>query len=257
MPTYGDFEDYLIVTAICVALEVVLRYIVGLDKKSGWFFFHAITNAFVLYYSLPGMFAILSNVNESLSETIEGDDRIGLGHAMVMAIHLHHVIFYSTNLMDVIHHVISAGLVGGLGYLYYMRNYVHYSNVFMCGLPGGLDYFLLGLLELKIISKGDEKFYNMWLNNGLRWPGEVTCMMCVALALMANPESASFPWVVFASITTLHLSNALYYSQRVTRNLGMFQFREQLDSYGVETDLKKLKDNSKTVTANGGHKKKN
>jgi hypothetical protein len=40
---------------------------------------------------------------------------------------------------------------------------VNAVNFFICGLPGGLDYFLLSLVKLGLIDKIVEKRANLWL----------------------------------------------------------------------------------------------
>lgn len=152
----------------------------------------------------------------------DGDTRIGYGMAMCIAIHFYHVLAYPCSTMDIIHHVVSVGMVGSLSYLYRFRGATQYSNFFMCGLPGGIDYVLLTLLELGKISKLTEKKLNAWLNNAVRWPGIWSLLIKVWPRVVAG--DAPVPFGAFVIVTALHGANALYFAQRVTQNRGVYEY---------------------------------
>merc|ERR1711935_516630 len=59
----------------------------------------------------------------------------------------------------------------------------NFQAFFISGMPGGIDYFLLGLLKLGLISPLCEKRVNSSLNVWLRVPGILlsTMLMCQAV----------------------------------------------------------------------------
>ena len=46
-----------------------------------------------------------------------------------------------------------------------------FNMFFLTGLPGCIDYFLLGLVKLNILDKLKEKQINVYINNWIRGPG--------------------------------------------------------------------------------------
>merc|ERR1711916_331415 len=90
----------------------------------------------------------------------------------------------------------------------------------MCGLPGGIDYFLLALVKLKLIASLTEKRINVLLNLVIRWPFQLLSMYVIFLNF-AIGNFSSVPWqlqslMILAIVS--HGFNAVYYARKVTGN---------------------------------------
>ena len=87
----------------------------------------------------------------------------------------------------------------------------------MCGIPGGIDYFLLFLVKYNIINKMTEKNLNRWLNLIIRWP----IMFMTSYIFMINLHKLNINliqlnFMIFGML--LHLLNAIYYCEKVIGN---------------------------------------
>lgn len=105
-----------------------------LDPNLVWFATHFLANAVVCVFAFSDMVHVLLHPADSFrpSEC--------LGHAVVMATHVFHVAFFKLDRADIIHHGLSVGVVGSMGYLVRWGALLHAIDFFICGLPGGLDY---------------------------------------------------------------------------------------------------------------------
>ena len=95
-----------------------------------------------------------------------------------------------------------------------MQNLVGF---FMCGLPGGIDYFMLALVKFGSMSPFTEKAWNTRLNVWLRSPGLLLTAFCLILGRFDehSPESVHerLPsWMVVA-VALLCTLNGQYYMQ--------------------------------------------
>eukprot|EP01104_Vermistella_antarctica_P020410 TRINITY_DN8714_c0_g1_i1.p1 TRINITY_DN8714_c0_g1~~TRINITY_DN8714_c0_g1_i1.p1 ORF type:complete len:113 (+),score=19.56 TRINITY_DN8714_c0_g1_i1:177-515(+) len=110
----------------------------------------------------------------------------------------------------------------------------------MCGLPGGIDYFLLVLVKHGLIDKMTEKDINRFLNLLIRWPG----MFLAGYLMFLNAYHGRFdPFrlptttiVVMVMAASAHTANAAYYCQKVVGNHAIVT---HLNSHTKKTSQKK------------------
>lgn len=93
----------------------------------------------------------------------------------IITLHLYHLLFFKCTKGDIFHHFVFVGI--GSFTIYYINNgyYAPLSHFFICGLPGGIDYFLLFLYKTDYISKDTRLKYALVLNLWIRSPG--LCML--------------------------------------------------------------------------------
>ena len=99
--------------------------------------------------------------------------RISLPLMSTISLHVFHIItcFNNLSIIDWMHHVISCLFVGLLGEFYVNGPIINYFLFFLCGLPGGIDYYLLTLNKYGLINRLTEKRINVNLNMWIRLPG--------------------------------------------------------------------------------------
>ena len=92
--------------------------------------------------------------------------------------------------------------------------------MFICGLPGGIDYLLLFLVKHQKIERLEEKRWNARINVWLRSPGLLTCAVFMYLAIMHDEEESACTKnrLETALTAALVFLNGQYYMQVVVGN---------------------------------------
>lgn len=181
--------------------------------KARWFLLHAIVNGFVVVLTLPYVFRMLTE-HLPVFETATL-----IPSCLVMSLHLFHSMEFVLNRMDVIHHVIMS-----LVLLFPLCNahntdYVATSNYclfFLSGLPGGIDYYLMFLVETNQLPSLTEKHYNTYLNTWIRAIGILYGVFLTHQAYLVGRASAGCALAVCIALTW----NAQYFSSAVSYGYG-------------------------------------
>ena len=112
--------------------------------------------------------------------------------ATTIGLHLFHCVsqYKSLTTVDWAHHLVSNMLVSFLCFPYDYGPLMQWGLLFICGLPGGIDYYLLTLVKLGTIAPSTEKRINRLLNTWIRAPGIVSCEPRPAVLSPARALSA-------------------------------------------------------------------
>ena len=88
--------------------------------------------------------------------------------------------------------------------------------IFACGFPGMLDYFVLGLVKMGIVSKLTEKRFAMFLYMYVRSPGIIYCGFLILSKFFSAYQSYNY-FETFAGIISVILIhyNAQHYLKSV------------------------------------------
>lgn len=184
-----------------------------LNEKAQWYRLHAIVNAVIVYQTYDVVFqALLVNDlnNLELASPIPS--------IIVFTLHIYHMICYQCNQLDYLHHIVMLSILTFP--IYYGKTcYLVISNFclfFTCGLPGGIDYYLMYLKETGNFSSLAEKKWNVRLNTWIRAPG-----------IMYGAFLTYQHWLSIQSETLIHLAtclallwNAQYFSMLVSIAYG-------------------------------------
>ena len=83
--------------------------------------------------------------------------------AITVGLHAYHCVSYWRTLtpLDWAHHIVSNMLVSGLAFPFRLGPVVNWVTFFVCGLPGGIDYYLLFLTKMGSIQRLTEKRINV------------------------------------------------------------------------------------------------
>ena len=173
-------------------------------------------NSLVIYLTYNDLNICLTDIDESYNTELFDSSTLGC----TLGLHLYHIIvsFDTLTIVDWLHHLISNVVMVFIGIYYINIPVWNCGCFFMCGLPGGIDYFLLFLTKLKIINRNTEKYYNVYLNNWLRSPGIMYCALLLHIGYITRKIDAS-PSVIYMSIFAI-VFNAIYFAERVTINYG-------------------------------------
>ncbi len=186
-----------------------------------WYLMHFITNMYIVWHTSADMLSVVMNPLININHPINNPMFI------VSALHLYHMISFYKKMTfdDWWHHILNCFVVTILTYYYKLGIMINYFLFYMCGLPGGIDYGLLTLNELGIISRMREKSINRYLNMWIRLPGVMYGCVIGWIAIMTNNSGGLSPLVVMF-IGCLNLYNSIYFATLVTQNYGYHKCME-------------------------------
>ena len=147
---------------------------VGLTR---WFFVHSFANLFVCAMAFNSMRAVLTDPFYALDASHHPNTSpFGAGTqwplTIINSVHVYHMIGgFRLGPADYFHHCLFIPTISFPGQYYKWGPLANFQAFFISGMPGGIDYFLLGLLKLGLISPLFEKRVNSNLNVWLRVPG--------------------------------------------------------------------------------------
>ena len=182
-----------------------------------WFMLHSLWNTVITIAAAPDFLVTVQNPADGCLGGYNLFPTMGS-----MALHLYHCIMpLWTNVrftfQDFMHHFVFA--IGGLGMVSVLWNWgpgANFAFVWLTGLPGAIDYFLLALVKMRVIDKLKEKAINAQINAWMRAPGCVIASAWMYSAWRAG--KAEPPAIVVLLNVTLIFINGNYYSQRVISN---------------------------------------
>jgi broad specificity phosphatase PhoE len=212
--------SFLAITAFDFSL--LLLQIGKGDQSTRWYLTQSVTNAVVVYFVLPDCIALLRDPASCLDAPSNSDIPL----VITVSLHLYHCVsnYKSLTTLDWLHHLLGNMLVCGLAFPFHYGPLLSWGCLFVCGLPGGIDYFLLFLVKVKYINKMTEKKWNRILNMWVRCPGIVTFLPFAFTAMMEGRTSVPYP--ILAAQGILNFINGVYFADRVTANAAVAIFKE-------------------------------
>ena len=224
--------DYAVCFAVLVAAVWVSRAWLRAEGDGRWFFVHAMGNAYIVYYS---WWDVINTFVDPETALIRPADAPPISYkvvAMIGAIHGFHALFYKLSNADIFHHVAfvifnqvaimwpavsdwkgSHGIQWGSS--------INALNFFVCGLPGGLDYFFLALVKNDRLSRKRHKVWQAALNVWLRCPGTIATVTIIFFECRRHWNSVPASCHTICVLTVLLIGyNALHYMEAVVASAG-------------------------------------
>jgi hypothetical protein len=172
---------------VLVILFIVDRFAIApyvkkhVDKKSQgtarWFFIHAFANLFVVVSSLPALGVVMRDPTHSMDGHVY-TDRSFFGTSsrwpltIINSVHAYHMVGgFGLTAADWFHHVLFIPALGFPAQIFNLGALCNWQAFFISGLPGGIDYFLLGLIKCGTMDHMLEKRVNANMNVWCRAPG--------------------------------------------------------------------------------------
>ena len=198
----------------CLISNYTLKTQMNMDNTAIWYLLHFICNMMVIYLTFNDLKICFTSQSECYDNTHFDSSALGI----TFGLHTVHMIrdYKTLTIIDWLHHLISNWFMSLLGVYYYHIPLWNCGAFFLCGLPGGIDYFLLFLYKMKKIDKMTEKHINVYLNNWIRLPGVIYCSALMNYGYMNGFIEISRPLYLIGQFLTVF--NAIYFAQRVTLN---------------------------------------
>lgn len=189
-----------------------------------WNFIHATANACVVLSHFDDVVGVYLDPITSMSG--ESDTT---GTMVILALHIYHVVFFYRHLHpnEWVHHIVMVFIVLPIGHSVKPGKLLGHGAFWASGLPGGIDYVLLCLVDLKLIEKMTEKTLNVYIHTWIRAP---FCLFHSLLVWITFVEwQKSHPllldntmWLLYICATFLTIVsyywNSMFYCERVIRS---------------------------------------
>jgi hypothetical protein len=204
--------------------SLILR--LNIKSNARYFFLHFIFNFFITIITLKDALLCLYNPLNNFDSPFIYSGILSTG--CISGFHIYHMLFFKIkNLEEWIHHIISCILVPFIGLNIPYGCALSLANLSMCGIPGGIDYFLLFLLKYNIIDKFTEKKINRLLNLVLRYPFMfISCYIFYINYFRDNTLFTNIYLQLFSFIGMfLHLFNAGFYCDKVIENYYSYKLK--------------------------------
>ena len=210
--------------AIAVLDLVVLKIMLGAlqpvlanNASARWYFVHAVTNGAICVLVAPDIVALFRAPLEGLTADYSADFPL----AVSVALHLYHCISQCGQLsaIDWAHHLGGNMLVCALAFPFRYGPLLSWGILFVCGLPGGLDYLCLFLVKCEYMAKITEKRINRRLNMWVRLPGIVTFLPLSYVCWSTG--DCHVPGSILVIQSLLNLINGVYFADRVVSNSAL------------------------------------
>ena len=212
----------------CVVADVLLRPVLH-DAATRYYLLHAIVNAAVCVLIYDDCVRFLRDPLAGL----DGPYSDG-ALAMTVGLHLFHCASQAKTLtaVDWAHHLVSNMLVSGLCFPFNFGPLQNWACLFVCGLPGGIDYALLFLVKLGKLSKAREKSINRFLNMWIRLPG-ILSFVPFAYCCHAVGRTSVGPGLLTLQ-AVLNSVNAIYFADRVVANAATHALKSKEAAAGAK-----------------------
>ena len=150
---------------------------------------------------------------------------------MIGALHIFHLVMYWKDITrdDLFHHLLFVTfnqcaqfypILSGWK-VYQWGSALNAINFFACGLPGGLDYFFLGLTKIGKMQRLTHKRLQAVINVWLRCPGIFSSVSISLFESYRNYKNVPFSGVVIAHVCFVLIGyNAIHYMERVVLSAG-------------------------------------
>lgn len=182
------------------------------DTTTRWYMLHCIANIFVVWFAFDNFCQLIANPDNALTVTPTYSPL-----NVTIALHMYHMLFFNNlDAIDWIHHTLMIS-IAMISYCYSAPIIVATNGLlmFLNGLPGGIDYFLLTLVKTKVIDKMNEKHINIYLNLCIRSPGVIIATYILYLTFQKTQE---VDWYVQCIAYGILLWNSQYFLLRVIGN---------------------------------------
>ena len=194
-------------------------------KKARWFAIHAFANAIVTLACIVSTYTVIVDPVHAMDSRVYNNRRF-FGNAspwpilIINAVHVYHMIaFNNLTKSDYFHHLMFIPTVGFFGQYYEWGAIRNFLCLFISGLPGGIDYFMLMLVKLGYIDVLIQKRICAGLNTWLRAPGITYEAGLMYVAFVTG--NTTVPWPVNLMVASLSWFNAQYYCKQSVANYAI------------------------------------
>ena len=206
----------------CFVLDNIFKKVI--KPNAQYFLLHVCLNSYIVYITRQETLDFFLSPTIDVSEYTENSVKSA---SVCIGFHMYH---YLTNELDFetkIHHIVTVFITGSTSLLIPSGRTTAACNFIMCGLPGGIDYFMLVLCRYNLMKSITEKYINRWLNLLIRMPG----MMLISWYLFLNLIDGNLTWYKYMLIiiaSSLMTINSIYYCNKTVGNYHVRLHEKQL-----------------------------
>lgn len=213
----------------------------GDRTQARWFVLHAFANAWITRLTLPGVRYLLLHPLQAFDAGDDPDAASRTPLSIVVALHIYHCLGgFTLSWQDVFHHAVFLPTLGFPGMVYEWGSFGNFLAFFVCGVPGAIDYALLGLHKLRVATGLNQKRICANLNLWVRMPGILFGMGVCFAACHARPPSAP-AWAVALQVTFMPF-NVLFYTKQSLINYALHTAKRFVPQTLSWSDLKRIQD---------------
>ena len=190
-------------------LDTILR-IITKNQKSTWFFLHSYGNAIITTYCIYHILPIIKNP----TQIIETNEEIYDTTMLILILHIYHIIFFKSSKADLFHHISFVFVGTFFKLIFNLGKIICFFHFFICGLPGCIDYFVLGLNKINIVSREKRLTLANEINVWVRAPGLIASNTLMVLYFFKNYNGA-LPYILSLGSYFFTSFNGIYYMRQV------------------------------------------
>ena len=204
------FINIFLIDCLSIFLSNLINPVIK-NLNTRWFFIHAYMNLCVTYYSIPSFTYCLQNIGTC--HLIKWTDDSYFAFWFTIIPHIYHMIFFTKYLKysEWFHHITMCVICSPM--TYFLDSIVtDVALLFICGIPGLIDYLLLWLVKLDIFSKKYEKLIYVYISVLIRSPGILFSIFLGIPAIINSYHEYNYLFF-FLSLSNMVFSywNAQYY----------------------------------------------
>lgn len=212
---------------LSMALLGVLDVTMARFTKARYFFLHVVANLMISILCLPDVYYVLTDPLSALAS----HHTIHWPTAIVFSVHIYHVLFFKNlQWIDWLHHILMVAVGAPLLITGEVGPLMNFNNFWMCGVPGGIDYFMLLCVKQGWMSPLTEKKHNTTINVWMRAPFLVCTGTLVFVQGFVQAVSTVPSYVKLTRYFLMFLAcwNALFFMERVVGNYHVCSYKEKL-----------------------------
>ena len=128
--------------------------------------------------------------------------------------HIFHILHFKVNKDDLFHHISFVFFGTFFKLIINTGTIIAFYHFFICGLPGCIDYFILGLNRLKIINRNYRLDIANKINIWVRSPGLISSHTLLTLYYFKNYNNI-LPYIFSFGSYFFTTFNGIYYMMQV------------------------------------------
>jgi len=183
-----------------------------------WYFLHAFVNFVLTVLTWPSMMLLVDRPFDAL----EQQRSINGNMSLVILLHVYHILCFSCTYADYIHHGVFVTIAGVLVWNVPIGPVGDWAIFFACGLPGGIDYLVRGLVGIDLVEPNTRLRIATAINTWIRGPGMCCATLWFWLWLKYHwPDPTHTQSCMFIGSAVISLVNGQYYSELISYTLGV------------------------------------
>lgn len=195
------------------------------NQNIRWFFIHSISNVIITVYSVPDLIFCIKNMNQINNFTWTQYSYNSFYFSILT--HIYHILFFDLTRGDKLHHFLMVLIAGSIEF--YRKSIISSAALFfLSGLPGAIDYFLLFLVKLDILSKKKEKIIYLYLSAFIRSPGSCIISIIGIYNIILEFNKNTFISIISLISSGLVFWNGQYYLMISSIDYGKFIERNNI-----------------------------